>query len=297
MKPWWRHRMLAAGCVLLLFSNVIVLGNVWWNREGVPESELALSQRELVLPYPGGRHVDNSGLALRLSWRVAERDSIPASYYSGYANNDGAPRWLDSKHMATLGFRVEGMNQDDATRERYRRQLPRDVLLVLELDGPAWTQVRQRAQENAVAHAAAAAANPGSKEFADRARSASAAAEREEHGNSRLFAIDAGLDRAALRAKYPDRTRYMIVPGSVRPVIHGDNKKPYLSGHVHGLGAGEVNIPFAMRSTITALLNEKPTTRPERGPRFEARLATGRRLESWITAISLTGPTGAANGR
>lgn len=54
--------------------------------------------------------------------------------------------------------------------QRYLRQRSRPVLIVFEFAGPAWQRALQRARENAGRHAAAAAANPGNREFAEKAK-------------------------------------------------------------------------------------------------------------------------------
>ena len=40
---------------------------------------------------------------------------------------------------------------------------------------------------------------------------------KEEQQNTRLFAIDAGVDAEALRVRYPDRAHYAIARGTIRP--------------------------------------------------------------------------------
>jgi hypothetical protein len=44
--------------------------------------------------------------------------------------------------------------------------------------------------------------------------------EREEHDNSRLFAIDVGTDVGALRGQYPERSRYLILAASLQMDLH-----------------------------------------------------------------------------
>ena len=56
---------------------------------------------------------------------------------------------------------------------------------------------------------------PESKEKENRRKSLDNELVREENESSRLFVIDAGLDSAALRTKYPDRARYAIVQGVI----------------------------------------------------------------------------------
>ena len=196
MKAWSRARTLAIGLGLIALTNAVALGGVWWNRAAVPESTLILSERELGLPWRALRNRENSGLALNLNWRVGDREA--GEFISGYTVNGGSPEWLDGDRMQALGFTL-GDTAADHGRRRYTRQLPREAVFVLELDGPAAQRALEKARENAARHAAAAAVNAGNKEFAGRAKRAQDALTQEENTSGRLFVIDAGLDAGALR--------------------------------------------------------------------------------------------------
>ncbi|MBU0751448.1 MAG: DUF4824 family protein [Gammaproteobacteria bacterium] len=285
MTAWSRARTLAAGAALILLTNAVALGGVWWNRTGEPESLLVLTERELPLPYRGYRSSENSGLEFRLGWRVGERDG---NVFYGYAGSGGMPEWLDGKRMEALGFATYDVDGGEEARRRYSRQQPREVLVVLELAGPAWQQALERARENAARHAAAAAVNVDSKEFANRAKVAQDALQREERANSRLFAIDVGRDLAKLRTTYPDRGRYMIVKGTVRPRVANRDKKYQPAGYIGDIGAGRINIPFALRPVLERLPPGQRAKAAEGDPRYEARLAIGQRLEPWIAALRAT---------
>ena len=49
---------------------------------------------------------------------------------------------------------------------------------------------------------------------------------------SRLFIVDAGLDRTRLRQRYPDRAHYAIVHGTIRPFAMHDGTSAKLYGTV-----------------------------------------------------------------
>ena len=111
-----------------------------------------------------------------------------------------------------------------------------------------------KARENAARHAAAAAANVDSKEFAGRAKRAQDALTQEENTSSRLFVIDAGLDAHALRQKYPDRTRFMLLHGTVRPSIRDRGPgQPQATGYVARVGGGPVHVSHALRGPLESL--------------------------------------------
>ncbi len=80
------------------------------------------------------------------------------------------------------------------------------------------------------------------------ARDAGATLARAGSNDSRLFAIDAGLDRDALRAKYPDRTTYAIVRGQVRAIPRTSDAEP--AGAISALSAGEINVPQRLRGVL-----------------------------------------------
>jgi hypothetical protein len=290
MKRWTSAHTLGAGIALIVLTNAVALGGVWWNRAAPPESTLTLSERELGLPWRNLRSQENSGLALSLRWRVANPDNGDTQV-STFTFNNGTPAWLDSVRLQTLGFEVGDLNTD-AGQRRFTRQQPRPAILVLELDGPARQQALEQARENAVRHAAAAEVNPGSKEFIARAKSAKAALAREESSNSRLFAIDAGRDAEALRARYPDRARFMLLPATVRPRLHHPKHgTPLPTGTITRPDSPGLHVPHAMSAPLEGL-HARATGEPGSEDRFTAVVSIGRLLESWIEAIQVTAQSG-----
>ena len=281
MTSWSRGRTLGLGIVLILLTNAIALGGVWWNRSATPDSALTLSQRELGLPWRNLRLTENSGLALNLNWRVAGREA--GELASGYTLNGGTPEWLDAPKMAALGFPFDAA-QAAGERQGYSRQLPREVILVMELAGPTWQRALEKARENAERHAAAAAVNPGSKQFAERAKAASNELAREENSSSRLFVIDAGLDARLLHEKYPDRSRFLLLRGTVRPSLYNrESSLPRATGYVSRVGYGRIHVPHALRELLESL---RAQGEPGGGDGFSAMLLVGQRLEPWLVEVS-----------
>ncbi|MDP3511516.1 MAG: DUF4824 family protein [Sulfuritalea sp.] len=283
LTPW---KVLAAGAALILLANAVALTGVYLNRSGEADSRMTLSQRELSMPWRGAMVRENSGLALALNWRVIET-STGEYFGSGFGANGGTPDWLDESRMAALGFDTAAAAADQAERRRFERQLPREVLLVLELGGPTWQQALERTRQNAARHEAALLANADSKEFAAKARRAEEQLKREENLNSRLFAIDAGLDRAALRAKYPDRGRYLIVKATLRPRTVTRDKQTRIGGYLSALAVSQINVPHALRPALEPALQSPRRNTGEPGARFEATIAFGQRLEPWIEAVAV----------
>jgi len=285
---WSRTRTLVAGVALIAITNAVALVGVAWNRSGEPESELTLTQRELRWPYSYGFDEEGAGLALDIRWRVLTAGQADLDYF----NYHGAPEWLDRAKLESLGFDLSRRSSAARMDRRYERLLPREALLVLELDGPAFQQALERARERVAKEAAREAAGSGKKGSRDPAQSAAEQLKREETSGSRLFAVDAGLDAAALRAKYPDRARYAIVKGIVRAQFNRNRSgEGEFTGHVENLVNRQVNVPIEFRRAIgsvprTAAWKEMA----QEGSPFQITVAFGKRFEPWIIAASAGKP-------
>ena len=263
---WSPRRTLIVGVSLILVVNAIAVIGVAYNRGGEPESVLRLSERELRSPYRWGWGVENSGLSLDLLWRVLTPDQ--RNVYYGFAGRSAPATWLDASKLSELGIQSLQPSATEAEKRRYEKMESKEVLLVLELNGRAYQTALQTAQERADQKA-------GGADLAQKLL------KQEQYGNSRLFVIDAGLDVAQLRAKYPDRARYAIVHGRIRPPRVGYCQANF--GSVEALTIEQVSVPVEFRSVFAGL--PKPTYpfgERDAGPEFEAAVAIGRRLEPWL---------------
>jgi hypothetical protein len=199
-----------------------------------------------------------------------------------YPYSGGNPVWLDQAKMASLGFEVAPSNMQDVYRWS-SRQLSREVLLVLELDGPAYQLALQQAHQNAAEQDAKLAALPDDKAMQEKVKRAHEDATREEQDNSRLFAIDAGLDLPKLRAQYPDRNRYAIVRAQVRPMSGSSQGR--IAGYIDKISIDEINVPHEYHGAFDVRV--RPAIgRTSGGRTFEASVAFGHRLEPWLLGIS-----------
>jgi hypothetical protein len=268
-------KTLIAGVGLIVVVNAIVLGGVAYNRSGEPESALHLSDRELTAPTRWYGNKENSGLALALNWRVlppAPHDPNKHSWAS-----DGTADWLNEAKMVALGFEKSMPNQYPDKLSRIREPLPKDVLLVLELDGPAYQAALARAVKSSEG-ASAEAKTP-----------ASDALKREQHESSRLFVVDAGLDVAALRAQYPDRSRYAIVHGQVRANWRFDQNGAALAGFVSHVSPESVHVPLDWRQVFegaSAVRGDGPSP-----VAYAVEVKFGQRLEPWISQARRVTPS------
>lgn len=280
---WSRTHTLIAGVVLIALTNAIALGGVAYNRSGEPESVLKLTQRELSQPRGFGPDREDGEPQLSVRWRVLGVDPN----VTFYAYFHGTPEWLDEAKLASLGFDVSPPPAERRAAWRYDRQLPKEALVVLELDGPAYQKALEHARERA-AKEAAKGAETGKTGPGTPAQQAAEFLRNEETTNSRLFAIDVGRDAQALRAKYPDRTRYAIVKGKVRLSYQaGRGKEAKWTGNIEVIESARVNVPLEFRKAIeSAPRSIPPAGAAGGGPAFEVTVAFGKRFEPWITAAS-----------
>jgi hypothetical protein len=277
MNRWPKHSLIA-GVSLIVVVNAIALGGVAYNRSSNPESTLRLSERELGAPMRGYGNKENSGIALALNWRVLPPDTHDAKKHAwAYAYNGGSPDWLNPTKMLALGFEKSAVGRSPDEQSRPRLPLSRDVLLVLELDGATY----QAALARAVRFSEVASAQEKEQ--------ASDVLKREKDVNSRLFVVDAGLDVAALRAQYPDRSRYAIVHGQVRPnwTVEKDSAAP--AGVITDVSANSLNVPLEWRDVFVGA----PAVRrdSQTSVRYTVDVKFGQRLEPWIGQATRVAPS------
>ena len=279
---WSPKRTLAAGAALILGVNVIALAGVAYNRSE-PESTLLLTERELRRPHQDwGFDHENSGLALKLQWRVRTEASERSEGYYPYMDYYGDPVWLTSKKLAELGVDISLSPDTERGERHYEKQTAKEVLLVLELDGESYRAALERARAQ-VREAATAPSKPSApRDSMSRQEAAAKRFEYEEKSATRLFAVDAGLDVQALRARYPDRSRYAIVRGRIQPGVTGEGRQARMRGYIQGLSIDQINIPLELRPAFEGLPPDYGYGTPTR--RFEAMVTHGRRLEPWLVS-------------
>ena len=204
---WSNKKALLAGLALILVTNAIALTGVAYNRSGDAESALRMTERELQVVTWSWPDNDNSSVDLRLAWRVRQTYSSEQDY--GYWRDD----WLTEEQLRSLGFDISLPAEMEAAHERHRRDLPKTVFLALEYDGPAYQEALGQRRKRVEQATELAGRNVGDETFAERLKAARNALVDEQISASRLFVVDASLDREALRKRYPDRTRYSILRG------------------------------------------------------------------------------------
>jgi hypothetical protein len=262
MKPEARHYLLA-GLGLILAINLIALGGVAYNRSGEAESRLLLSERELPRLNPRYRP-ENSAVTLNLAWRIA-----PLS------ENEPFRHGLTEAQMRQLGY---VQPEPETCRPRCPREAQREVLVVLELDGPAYRLHLEHQRQRLAEAEQAVAVLPEDNSLRRRAEEWREDLRRLET-DSRLYLVDVGLDVDELRQRYPNRLQYTIVKGLVRPwhsTEHG------LRGSVFLRGADRINLARNWRSRLP----EPSDAESQDRARYAIELSFGKRLEPWVSGVS-----------
>lgn len=271
-------RLFALGFVLVAAVNIVVLSGVAANRSGEPECKISLSERELQLPYTIDK--ENSGLALRLTWRILDKDD---QYRSTTSWN--SPAWFNTDKLEELGFKIQDRINSSGDSAFDRKILPKEVFVVLENDGEPYREAVKRAESALAREEGLLKTHPDDKELRANHERAEQRLQRERTAESRLFAIDVGLDPEELRKKYSDRTRFILASGKVQPRYDWDKKKE-VSGYISELSIASIHVPRKHRRILDSIVaqgrSRGMTFEP---PRYQVELAYGSRLEPWVVSV------------
>jgi hypothetical protein len=250
-------RGLLAGLALIALANAAVLAGVSWNRRGEPEATVTLTERELRIPWSAINDEDDTGLDLQLEWNAR------------WAAGGRSPEGLPLTTLRELGFQPRAGQTEP----------PRTAWVVLEMDGEAWQSwiaKRRRQVEEERRKEPDSDCPPGSD------------LEQMLVSGSRLVVVDAGRDRHALRRRHPDRSRYLVVPGTVnaREVSPG-----VFAGLVSELRVESIHVPLRLRPVLDELVTAERLRRetsngaPPQPPRYRAVVSFGRRGEPWLVNV------------
>lgn len=282
MKKLLSSRILfVLGFIVLVATNVVVLLGVAANRDGEPESHITLTERELRLPYK--IHEENSGLSLRLAWRALGKDDEYNNYPS-WRN----PEWLDAEKLKELGFNVENFLRSNGKEKFYKQPIPKEVFIVLENGGEPYSRALKRAEAAFLREERIFKQNPEDKDLRYKFESAERQLKRERVEETRLFAVDGGLDAGKLREQYGDLNRYIITRGLVKPRYYNKKNNKEMAGYIARLSVASVYVPLNFRQTFDSILAQNKTKKNGPvPPRYEVNLAYGKRLEPWIVSVNL----------
>ena len=274
------RKLLLSAVVLLLLTNVVVLAGVAYNRAGEPVVSLELTERELTLVQSYRRTDENSGTALSLQWQVSG-DGEPSNYrYARYRS----PEWLDEAKLSALGFDLAALKRDKERDRRRWRSLAREVVIVLEYDAEAYQQALLLADRQVSQRREKLAESPGDEKLAKKLRQAEERLARLKLSQTRLYAVDAGLEQQALAEKYADSDKYLFVRGDIGPGWDGD----VVTGRIQRLYIQQVHVPLPYSKQLAELTQGRrfnPYSKDPIPPRYRVRLNFGKRLEPWVAAV------------
>jgi len=260
--------------ILLFCTNAVVLIGAYTNRAMEATSQTVLTQRELQLPYKNIR--ENNGMSLRLVYRTLNADTRKGSYHK-------IPAWLNTAKLNELGFDT---NRDLST-ARYKKPPTKEVFIVLEYDGEAYQKSLALAKENFVEKEVLFNAKKDDNKTKREYEDARGRLNREQMSESRLFAIDAGLEYEKLRQKYSDKSTYMIVKGLVRLVYQDKiEKEQYAS--IQQLNIENIYLPYKFKYVLKDITTDNSlNNRLGSAPKYEVEIKYGIRYEPWISSVEI----------
>ena len=212
-----------AALLFLILTNAVLFVRLAYNRAGEPEATVVLTGREIYFgaEQRGPEEKPGRHISIKLDW-----------------NHTDSP-WLDQTKLEALDFDLRlpsyAVKEDISY---YGSLLPRKTYVVLEYDGQSYEAWRRRTHERL------AVMEEKDKEGKERAVNFKALLELYKFilspisDQSRLFAIDAGNDPAALRRQYPDRRRFIIAAAEVRvyylPGYWSEHEKKFFPPSIRG---------------------------------------------------------------
>ncbi|KRW61892.1 DUF4824 family protein [Pseudomonas sp. TTU2014-080ASC] len=257
---------LLMGLALVVGVNAAVLVGAYSNREQPADSVLTLSNRELgsSLRSQAGLSTRTVNLWLGYRWfgQSAQESRIPA------------------EHLPDLGFAVDPGQGGCELMDSQRRQV-RTGFLVLEMNGMAYRRSLDEARAVQRQAAAQLRAKPQSEALQKALKEADKALSHELNVASRLFAVDLGLDRQALRAQYSDTSRYAVIGAQFRlGVAASYNGEQECSYYAYARPVVQrISVPRNYRHIFT----DDAWVSGQQGERaFTASIAWGSRLEPWL---------------
>ncbi len=253
MTPRW---LLLGAAAVVCATNLVALGLGALNRRNAPDTAIALTERELRFRDFGA---ESTATLLRLEWVARDDAGFPCD------------------RMRPLGFSCPDTPVRLESDDRLLRQPQRNGYAVLEYDGPAWQQVVKQRE----AHAAdSAARNTSPTPRANRFPL---------NDQTRLVAVDIGVDAAGLRRMYPDATRHIITAARIALRSTSDASPAHvttLSGYIVELLPSTINVPRPFSTMVREAAATKSDQPPESWqPRYTVSLRYGRFLEPWVVDV------------
>jgi len=259
---------LILGLTVIMISNVIALVGVSINRSEAPVQTIVLTERELPMQP---RDKEDSSIRLRLAWKRSVYQFFPRVAPYDFP--------FDRTKLQELGFDCTAATDKDPG---YRQPLQREVYVALEYEGKSWEQWQKSLPaEPGISgpQAPSSSSNGPTRPFES--------TDGTNRQGTRLFVVDASHNREALRQKYPDQSRYMIVRGLVAAVLEGgpdprtNAARPYQwGGFVSEILPPEIHVPLPYSQELAGHPVQSGGT-----PRYSVTLHYGQKLEPWVVTV------------
>jgi len=263
-------KLFSIAFTILVITNIFVFFGIDFNRSGKPTSSIVLSERELRLPYRSNN--ENSGISLHVKYRTFSQSSKNQLPYHTHTD------WLNYESLKKLGFDV-----DEHLNAKYKKStLAKEVFAVLEYDAQTYQKSLAYKTEELTKAEVLYDENKDDKRLKDRYEGAKDELKREKLYNTRLFAIDTGLEYDELRKKYNDFDKYLIVKALVTMVDKDYYKdKTKVKGYLKNLSITQIHIPLPYKKELETLKSEWNIE-----PRYSVKLRYGQRFEPWVVEVT-----------
>jgi hypothetical protein len=274
-------RLVFAAVLLLVATNVVVLSGVAYNRAGGPPATIELTERELTLEQSSGALEENSGAALSLHWQAPGADEPPAYLYAA----SRSPDWLDEAKLFELGVDTEYWQSERQGYSVRSALFSKEVVLVLEYNGAAYRRALSLAEQEVARLREKVAQTPDDEDRVAKLERYEKWLQQLQVSQTRLYAVDAGLDREALAGQYPDGDRYLLVRGQ----IGLSRKDGVVTGRIRQMYVQRVHVPLPYSQQLPELVkgrNFRLYGKQPIAPRYRVRINSGRRLEPWVVSVS-----------
>lgn len=156
-------------------------------------------------------------------------------------------QWQDLSGLNERKLRELGFDCTLAASDPFSRQDPKRAFVALEYEGGAWRSWLE----------------------------SKASASRGFPVRTHLAAVDTALSQTALRAKYPDRSRVLILPAMIQILLTGEG----VTGYIQQVPA-RIHVPRPFADGFRAMRNDQHS--------YRVKLRYGQLLEPWVTSVDFS---------
>lgn len=255
-------KYLLIGLIVLIGSNIAVLAGVAYNRMGNSTAQLTLTERELTFPYSSFSQKENSGISLRINWRVPVKKDADYNFYH--------PRKIKvtKEELLALGFEPKNIKDLFSAESK-------ELYWAFEFNGEIYQAELEKALSKYQSVSVAYQKQPNKTNKRDK-ENYQKNYDREKLTKSRLFFIEANNNYQALQTKYTNRKNILIVKGLTKP-YHDDDGYGLI---LQNLSIENIMVPTKYSDVFYGLKNlSRQDITP---PRYDVDVKWGSQLQPWI---------------